>query len=356
MKIISLNENFEESLKLAIEVLNKGGLIIYPTETCYGAGVDATNSEAVSVLLDYKNRPAGKAISVAVSSRERAEDLIEIPKESEYIFEKFLPGPLTVVGKSKSKVDERLESEKKTLGIRISSNLFFLKLCQEYGKPITSTSANISGERTPYKIDHILNTLTDKKKSLIDVIFDSGELAKNPPSTVVDISTSELKVYRSGGINPKWHRILSVISKSVEDTIKFGESFFQQVGKFSDAKLILLSGDLGAGKTHFVKGLAKGLGIECTIKSPTYNYYNEFDLGNGGKFYHLDAWRIESTKEIELLGIRDWFVNKENVIAIEWPSVISTLDSTFFDSTPYFFIMITNLGPSAREIRVYLSN
>jgi L-threonylcarbamoyladenylate synthase len=354
MIIKSIGENFGDLVTEAVDILAKGGLIIYPTETCYGVGVDATNEQAVSNLLKYKKRPPGKAISVGIYDENSAKELIEFGEAAQKIFNNFLPGPITLISKSKSKVDKRLESEKGTLGIRYSSNLFFWSICKSFGKPITTTSANSAGERTPYTVDHVLQGLSDRQKEKIDAIFDAGELPKNPPSTVVDISSDELKIYRSGGIDPQWLLLNKHLSRSEDETIALGERYAEVMRK-DQVNLVLLSGDLGAGKTHFVKGLFKRLGVNSLIKSPTYNYYNEF-LTEEKTLIHLDAWRIESQRELELLGIYDWLKNLQDyMIAIEWPSVLMQLDNDIFN-TKFYFISFTNIDPQTRDIRVYKSN
>ncbi len=353
-KIIDFaNLDYNDLYQKAKDILDSGGMIIYPTETCYGVGVDATNSRAVDKLLKYKKRPSGKAISVAVGSEEMAKDLIEFNESAKKIFDNFLPGPITLVSRSKSKVDPRLESESRTLGIRFSSNKFFAGLCFFYNKPITSTSANASGKRTPYTIDHIFGGISQRQKNMIDLIFDAGELPKNPPSTVVDVSKDELKIYRSGGIDPNWQLVENFLSKSQTETVNLGEKYSTLFVERKET-LILLDGDLGAGKTHFVKGVARGLKIKDIIKSPTYNYYNEYNLSDG-KFIHLDAWRIESKRDIELLGIYDFLTNHDIRMVVEWPSVLTLIDPTIF-TRHFYFIRFIKIDNNTRQIKIYKSN
>lgn len=93
MKIIKCDEN---SAKIAIEVLKSGGLIIYPTETLYGIGADATNPKAIKKLTEYKNRPFGKPYSIAVTNKKMAEKYAVLNKTAKNLYKEFLPGPLTV--------------------------------------------------------------------------------------------------------------------------------------------------------------------------------------------------------------------------------------------------------------------
>ena len=203
MKIVKLDDNSKEAIiRIAIEVLGSGGLIIFPTETSYGVGVDATNSNAVSRLLEYKRRPEGKAISVAVANLKLADKYVDINPAAEGIYKNFLPGPVTVISKSKKLLDARLESEQGSLGIRIPNYRLILDILEKFNKPITATSANSAGKKTPYSIDDIFNNLSKKQKSLIDLVIDAGELPHNPPSTVIDTTSEELTVYRKGRIDP----------------------------------------------------------------------------------------------------------------------------------------------------------
>ena len=385
MEIIKINDN--EVIEKAISTLQSGGLIIFPTETAYGVGVDATNSEAVSKLLSYKKRPEGKAISIGCASKEMAEEYVVINQSAENIYKEFLPGPVTVISKSKGKVDKRLESEKGTLGIRIPDHKLILEIITKFGKPITTTSANSAGKKTPYSIDDVFDTLSQKQKDLIDLVIDGGELPKNLTSTVIDTTGTELQTFRQGVIDfnrskkePKVHN-----SKSVEETIQLGEDLMKsKIDQLSTSPVIfLLRGKLGAGKTHFTKGIARALGITQNIKSPTYTYVSEYRFGTSelvsqkvsesdfqegnrsretdfktrntkpGTLYHIDAWRIENKADLELLGFESW-VKAGNVLVIEWPEIImNLLGSEFFDNLKNVIeVEITGIGDS-REIKIY---
>ncbi|MFS8130682.1 MAG: L-threonylcarbamoyladenylate synthase [Candidatus Dojkabacteria bacterium] len=359
--------NTDKVIQKAVEVLESGGLVIFPTETSYGMAADAQNPEAVSNLLEYKQRPAGKAISIAVKSKEMAAQFIEVNETADKIINNFLPGPVTVVSKSLHNIDKRLEAENGTLGIRIPNFKLVLDLIEAYGKPITSTSANVGGGKTPYSVSDILDDLSENKKSLINLILDAGTLPKNPPSTVIDTTTDDLKVYRQGRIDPTQMKVYeSQITNSVEETIKFGEDFIHKIQLAthnSKPVTILLNGELGAGKTHFTKGIGKGLGVNQIIKSPTYTYVSEYSIRdsnpqlstNNSKLYHFDAWRVQSKQDLEALRFYDWF-KEGNTIVVEWPSVIMALDENFFKNIQYFYIDFVILDGEKRQIKIYKNN
>ena len=169
MEIIKLSDttNQEEVIGRCIDTLNSGGLVVYPTETCYGMAADPTNQEAVEKLLDYKKKREGKAISVAVSDKKMAKKYVEMNEIAENIYDNYLPGPITVVSKSKGKVVKKVEADDETLGIRVPKYPFILKLIKKFGKPITATSANASYKKTPYTVKNILDNTSKKQQELI---------------------------------------------------------------------------------------------------------------------------------------------------------------------------------------------
>ena len=328
MKVISIkNTKKEKIIDTIVQTLSKGGLVIFPTETTYGAGVDATNQLAVDKLLSYKSRREGKPLSIAVKDQEMAQQYVVLNDSAKSIYSTFLPGPFTVVSKSLGKTANGVESEFGTLGVRIPDYQLVLEFLTKINKPITATSANSSGKKRPYTIDDILNNLSGKQKDLIDLIVDVGELPHNKPSTIIDTTLSAPMTLRQG-------------DKDVNDVVKIEEgevgfiSQSEQETKDIAKRLILkswnqvketgliigLDGDLGVGKTIFTKGVAEFLQIDEVITSPTYSYVNEYDFDRHdfkGRLYHLDVWKINSKEELQRL---DFFniIKPGNVVVIEW--------------------------------------
>jgi L-threonylcarbamoyladenylate synthase len=358
MEIIKLKNKTltQGQIKKICEVLAGSGIVLYPTETCYGIGVDATDELAVSKLLDYKNRPPGKAVSVAVGEDEKdlAYKLIEKNKQTENIFENFLPGPITLVGKSKGYVDKRLESEIGTLGVRVPAYKPILQILSKYENPVTSTSANLSGEKTPYNVQEMLSALPDSKKAMIDLVIDAGKLPKNPPSLVIDSSQLK-KVYRGGLLTPEdIEHGESFITKSEAETRDLASKFIKE--KFLNLEevaniLIFLKGELGAGKTQFAAGIGAGLGIKKIINSPTFQILKEYALKKG-TFYHADLWRVEGDLSLVDLGV-ELGNSTGNVVAVEWPGKLVEA-STPLEGLQYkevrWSVKILKLGPQKRRI------
>jgi L-threonylcarbamoyladenylate synthase len=335
MEIIKIAEAVKNPKKVK-EKLAEGGLIIYPTETCYGAGVDATNKKAVSKLLQYKNRPGGIPISVAVANSEKLFTLIEKNRQSSNIAEKFLPGPITLVGNSLGAVDRRIESEVGTLGVRMPAYPQLLELLEQIDTPLTATSANVSGDKLPYSIDGLFKSVSQSKQSLLDLVIDAGELEANPSSLVIDSSRAN-KVFREGILIAEDIKHGQVfISDSADETKRIAERFCRESLKQVDKLVFLLSGELGAGKTQFSAGIAKGLGITSVIDSPTFNIAKEYQQ-DSGTFYHLDLWRLTEKTSFEELDIdlhRNSNSAEKKVVCVEWPEMLhedALADKTYCD-------------------------
>ena len=145
-------ENSEIIIEKAVTVLKNGGLLVFPTETCYGLAVDATSPAAVSKLFSYKTRREGKPLSIAVSDAKMAAQYVDINEMASNLYKNYLPGPITVVSRGLGKVAPGVESEYGTLGIRIPDYELVLKIINVFGKPITATSANISYLPKPFSI------------------------------------------------------------------------------------------------------------------------------------------------------------------------------------------------------------
>lgn len=322
MKIIDLKD---VNLAEVVEVLRKGGLVIYPTETLYGIGADATNQDAVDKLTKYKNRPFGKPYSIAVTDIKMAQRYVTLNNTAKELYNKFLPGPLTVISKGKGVLAKGVESEDGTLGIRIPDYKLVVDIVKELDKPITSTSANASYKKRPYKISDILENISEKQKELIDLIIDAGELPKNEPSTVVDTTMDDPITLRQGEI--KFTKTNQILSKGEESTMNLAKELWQKYEEYKEKRPIIfaLEGEMGVGKTIFTKGLAKAMGIEDVITSPTFSLVEEY-----GILEHFDAWRMQGGDELRSLEFENMIKNKK-VISVEWAERVADVIREFDD-------------------------
>jgi len=336
MKII---KNNKEAVSSAIKTLKSGGLVIYPTETMYGAGVDATNNDAVKKLTVYKNRPLGKPYSIAVKDIEMAEEYGSLNSVSKNLFREFLPGPLTVIVRGKHKLAKGIESEDGKVGIRLPDYKFIRDLVEKFGKPITATSANASYKKRPYKISDILDNLSQKQKDLIDLVIDAGTLPTRDPSTVIDTTFDEPVTLRQGEI--RFKDINDVLSTSEEGTQNIAKEIWQKNEPYFGKRSIVfaLQGEMGAGKTQFTKGLARAMGITELVTSPTFAIENEYKTGKN-RLYHFDAWRLEDSNELTALGFED-LIEQRSVISVEWAEKVAEVIREFDDEAIVVWVKIS---------------
>jgi L-threonylcarbamoyladenylate synthase len=349
MEIVTVNElPYDEVVKKAVDELKRGGLVVFPTETVYGIGADATNQKAINSLLSYKARREGKPLSIAVSSKEMAEEYVEVNSIAKNLYKNFLPGPLTVVSKSKGNVAKGVESELGTLGIRIPDYKLVLDIIEACGKPITATSANASYKKRPYTIDDILNNISEKQKSLVGLILDAGQLPKREPSTVVDTTLNQEVVLRQGDL--KLTDVLKQETKSPEETQELGVILLKKYLHYLGYKSVIfaLQGELGAGKTEMTKGIARALGIEAVINSPTFIIEKEYPIATvTGSYvaerkpflYHIDTWRLFESSELEQLGFIEK-VAQGNVFVVEWADKVVDLFEQVSEDTVIIWVKI----------------
>lgn len=180
---------------------SENDIILYPTDTIYGLGVDATNPEMVRKLQELKRREEGKPISIAVSDIDMLREYAEVTPLAKKLIEKFLPGKLTLVLNTK-RLDGTCLGGDGTVGVRIPEHRKTLELIQEFGRPITATSANVSG-MTPETTPKAILKQFDEKASMITQMVDEGELPPSEPSTVVDARGDQPVVIREGAISKR---------------------------------------------------------------------------------------------------------------------------------------------------------
>ncbi len=182
---------------LAAQALADGAVAIFPTETCYGLGCDATDETAIKRIFEIKKRNKKKALPIIVSNMRMAEQYCYITQPTKRLIQKFMPGPLTLVVKAKRNLPKALTTNSGKIAFRISGNKIANALSKELGKPIVATSANLEGKKEIYSGKEAIA----KFANCVDVIIDAGALPKRKPSTVYD--TIEKKVLRAGEISEK---------------------------------------------------------------------------------------------------------------------------------------------------------
>lgn len=204
MEVIKVNPKHPEkaALEKAVQVLKKSGVIVYPTETVYGLGANIFNKKAVKKVFKIKGRTFCKPLSAAVFDIKSAERIAKLNLKVRKVFEKFLPGPLTVVLFKKKCVPNLVTAGKKKIAIRIPDLEVVSKLLKKCRFPITSTSANISGKLAPRSAKAVIKQFKNKRNQP-DLILDAGRTTVGYPSTIVDLTKKTPKILREGPIKQK---------------------------------------------------------------------------------------------------------------------------------------------------------
>ena len=180
-----------------VEVLRKGGIIIYPTDTIYGMGCDLHNARSLERLCQLKGiKPEKANLSFICSDLTHISDYAKSISTHTYkIMKKALPGPFTFILEASSKVPRLAGTKKKTVGIRVPDHQIPLTLVKELGNPIISTSIRDEDEIIEYSTDPEL--IFEKFKGMVDLVIDGG-FGHNIPSTVVDCQDDQFEIIRQG--------------------------------------------------------------------------------------------------------------------------------------------------------------
>jgi len=189
-------------IEIAAGVIKRGGSIVYPTDTVYGLGVNALKPHNIDRLFKIKKRPETKPVPIMVRDIKMAKQLAFIDKKTEKALEQVWPGQVTVILRKRSIIPDILTANKDTVGLRIPSSQFTQLLMENLDEPITITSANFSGESpliSSYEVVKVFNKAYPRP----DLILDAGDLPPSPPSTVLDLTSSQPKITRVGPITKK---------------------------------------------------------------------------------------------------------------------------------------------------------
>jgi L-threonylcarbamoyladenylate synthase len=196
MKTIMLPAKSPGAMEYALNILQKGGLVAFPTDTVYGIGALAFDGNAVTSIYRAKNRPIEKAIPVLIADAMDMEKVgQDIPEIAYKLAARFWPGPLTCLIPKKPTLPESV-SATSTVGVRVPHHEFARSLLRAAG-PMAVTSANISGQANPSSAKDVLSQLNGR----ISLIIDGGKTPGGIPSTVVDCATDDLKIIREGPIS-----------------------------------------------------------------------------------------------------------------------------------------------------------
>jgi L-threonylcarbamoyladenylate synthase len=197
-------------LERAANLIIRGEVIVCPTDTGYAFSANALDRRAITKVFQLKGRAFSNPIHIAVGSIEEAENYAQVGEAARYLAGHYLPGALTLVLKKKETIPSLLVAGLNTVGIRIPDNKVILQLVAKAGKPLTTTSANISGKPTPYAVDEIIAQLGDSIRN-VALILDQGPLAKRDLSTIVDLTVTPPQLIRQGRVS--WLEIREVLNR-----------------------------------------------------------------------------------------------------------------------------------------------
>lgn len=188
----------EASIRQAGQILKRGGLVAFPTETVYGLGADALNEDAAAKIYAAKGRPSDNPLIVHITERKMLDGIVsEVSPQAELLMEKFWPGPMTLIFKKSDLVPYGTTGGLDTVAVRMPSHPIARAVIDAGGGYIAAPSANTSGRPSPTKASHVEEDLCGK----IDMILDGGEVDIGLESTIVDVSTDQPMILRPGYIS-----------------------------------------------------------------------------------------------------------------------------------------------------------
>lgn len=177
-----------------VETLKSGGIILYPTDTIWGLGCDATNIDAINRIFEIKNREKAKSLIILVESEKRLQDLVDVPAMAWEIID-LSEKPVTIIYDNPRNLPQELLAEDGSIGIRLVKDNFCKRLISKLNKPLVSTSANFSGEKSPMQFSEISLDLQKK----VDAIAEEGrdKVAEWKGSSIIRVwSDGRVKILR----------------------------------------------------------------------------------------------------------------------------------------------------------------
>lgn len=176
----------QEDIKKACEILKKGGIILYPTDTIWGIGCDATNEEAVKRIYDLKQRDDSKSMLVLLDNPAKLQTYVKDVPDIAWDLIELTDKPLTIIYDGAKNLASNLIASDGSIGIRITSETFSMELCRQFRKPIVSTSANISAEPSPSSFSQIGQTIRDGVDFIVS--YRQKDQTKAKPSGIVKLA------------------------------------------------------------------------------------------------------------------------------------------------------------------------
>lgn len=190
-----MDERVKNEIKNAIATMKNGGVILYPTDTIWGIGCDATNPEAVAKIFEIKRRSESKSMIVLVDSLSRAQNYVSQLPDIAWDLVPIADKPLTIIYDGAKNLAHNLIAEDGSVAIRVTAEEFSAELCRRFGKPVVSTSANISGMPAPRFFSEIDEAIIDAVDYVVDFRRNDNKPAN--PSSIIKLGLNgEVKIIR----------------------------------------------------------------------------------------------------------------------------------------------------------------
>jgi L-threonylcarbamoyladenylate synthase len=213
IEAVNANKPSARILKRAARLITRGEVIVCPTDTGYALAANALDARAVVKVFNLKGRSYSNPIHVAVDSIEAAGKYAHLNQAALHLARHFLPGALTLVLPKKEIIPSLLVAGRDTIGVRIPDNKVILELAALTALPLTATSANISGQPTPYSVAEVIEQLGEVVKG-VALIIDQGPLTIRELSTIVDLTVSPPQLIRQGRVS--WLELRQVLQSLPE--------------------------------------------------------------------------------------------------------------------------------------------
>lgn len=321
-KMIKVNEtNFQESVREAGEILKRGGLVAFPTETVYGLGGDALNAKSSEKIYAAKGRPSDNPLIVHICDMEDLEKIAcRISEKAYQLAEAYWPGPLTMILNKKELVPEETTGGLETVAVRMPNHPLALALIRAEGGFIAAPSANTSGRPSPTKASHVAEDLDGR----IDMILDGGDVGIGLESTIVDFTEESATILRPGYITPQ-------MIKDVIGEVKMDPALMQVQGNAKPkapgmkyrhyaprAQMYLVKGKTEdviakiAALAEEAKKQGRSVGILCTEESKKcYSYGITKSLGSRKKEEEIAKNLFDVLREFDHMEVdviySEWF-------------------------------------------------
>ena len=277
----------EQDLALAGELLRQGQLVAFPTETVYGLGADALNETAVAQIYAAKGRPSDNPLIVHVAEKADIAPLVrEIPEKAKKLFDRFFPGPLTVILPKSDKIGKVVSGGLDTVAVRMPENPVAHRLLQLAGVPVAAPSANTSGLPSPTRAKYVQEDMDGK----IAAIVDGGDCAYGVESTVITLATPTPTLLRPGAVTKEMLEAEIgpiAVAPAVLEKMADGETAASPGMKYKHyapkADVTILKGSFDAYRDYIAAHAGDGVwalcfdGEEAQLPVPAISYGKEGD-------------------------------------------------------------------------------